>query len=96
MKAAEDEERFVFVGDMYTGNFPHVAEMLDLQLTRYPKKTRILTLLTSGPPILKRIAKHLFVWVTKGTAESNFEQILETREACFGLFSCHVVPANHR
>ena len=25
----------------------------------------------------------------------HFEQILATLEACFGLFSCHLVPANH-
>ena len=34
-------------------------------------------------------------WVTKGTVESNSEQILETQEACFWLSYCHVVPANH-
>ena len=32
-------------------------------------------------------------WVTKGTVESNSEQILETQEACFWLSYCHVVPA---
>ena len=36
LKAAADDERFVLVGEMYAGVFPHVAKMLDLELTRYP------------------------------------------------------------
>ena len=36
VKAAADDERFVLIGEMYAGVFPHVAKMLDLELTRYP------------------------------------------------------------
>ena len=98
LKVAADDEQFVLVGDMYAGVFPHVAKMVDSELTRYPKNSNPYSSNIwgySGPPILKRTAKHIFVWVTKGTAESNSEQILETQEACFGLASCHIVPTNH-
>ena len=54
----------------------------------YPK-TWIRTLPKSGPLTI------IFVWVTKGTEESNFKQMLETLEACFGFCSSHVVQANH-
>ena len=36
LMAAADDELFVLVGEMYAGVFPHVARMLDLELTRYP------------------------------------------------------------
>ena len=81
----------------FAGVFPHVAKMPNLELTtsKYPKNTRIPTLPTSGPPTMKKAAKHIFVWVTKGTAESTLEQIWDSREACFnGLVLCHFVPAN--
>ena len=41
LKAAADDERFVLVGEMYSGIFPHVAKMLDIELTRYPKNSAV-------------------------------------------------------
>ena len=95
-KAAADEELFVLVGNVGRSFFTR-CKMLDLVLTRYPKDLNPYTsnIWASGPPIMKRTAKHSFVWVTKGTAESNFKHVLESVEASFGLFSCQVVQANH-
>ena len=84
LKAAADDEWFELVTleectALYAGVFPHFAKLLDLELTKYPKKTvtvQKLESLQAGPPVIlmKRTAKHIFVWVTKETAESNSKQ----------------------
>ena len=90
LKAAADDEQFELVGEMHEEIFHILIKCSTLSplYSIYPK-TWIRTLPKSGPLTI------IFVWVTKGTEESNFKQMLETLEACFGFCSSHVVQANH-